>query len=130
MERFLFLAGLILATPAAAQNYLPGSIQATNCGGTGLAAATALTVIPLSTAQHGWRLQNLDTTEPLWWSVTGTAVVTPVSPNASGTFVLPPGAATTFAGVGTAEPGFGFATGGALSIIATTVAHKYACIYW
>jgi hypothetical protein len=130
MRRFLALAALLLASPVAAQNYNPGALTPTNCGGTGLAANTALTVIPASTAQHGWRLENLDTTEGLWWSVTGTAVVNPASPNASGSFVIPAGAATTFLGAGTAEPGFGFGTGGALSIIATTAAHKYACIYW
>ena len=128
MKRLALLA-LLLASPAAAQNYNVGQITPTVCSGTNLAGATALTVIPAQTAQHGWRLQNLDTTEALWWSVTGTAAIAPAT-NTSGSFAIPAGAATTFAGAGSAEPGYGFGTAGALSIIATTAAHKYACIYW
>jgi hypothetical protein len=129
MKRLL-LAALLLATPVEAQNYSPGALTAVNCSTVGLAAGTALTVIPAGTAAHGWRLENLDTTEGLWWSVTAAAVVGAASPNVSGSFVVPAGTATTFAGAGSVEPGYGFATGGALSIAATTAGHKYACLYW
>jgi hypothetical protein len=128
MKKFL-LAALLLSTPVEAQNYNPGQIVATVCSATNLGAATALTVIQPNTVPHGWRLQNLDTTEALWWSVTGVAAINPAT-NTTASFALAAGTAVTFAGSGTAEPGYGFGTGGALSIIATTAAHKYACIYW
>jgi hypothetical protein len=121
----LLLALLLFASPAAAQNYNPGQITPKPCAAGPLGANTALIVIPANTAPHGWRLENLDTTEGLWWSVTGAAVV-----NTTGSFVLASGTATTFAGAGTAEPGYGFGTQGALSIIATTAGHKFACMYW
>jgi hypothetical protein len=121
----LLAALLFCVSPAAAQQYAPGSITPQPCGTGPLVANTALTIIPANTVPHGWRLENLDTTEGLWWSVTGPAVI-----NATGSFVLGAATATTFAGAMSVEPAYGFGTQGALSIIATTAGHKFACMYW
>lgn len=123
--KLLLAASLIASSPALAQNYSPGAVVPVDCSKAIVTTNVAVTLLAAAQAPHGFRLQNIDTSEPVWWSVTGTAVAA-----ALGSFVLPPGTATTYAGAGTAEPDYGFGTGGALTAVATTAGHKISCTYW
>jgi hypothetical protein len=116
---------LLACSPAMAQNYQPSLVIPVDCSKAIATTNVAVTLLTAGQAPHGFRIQNIDTSEPVWFSFTGTAVAA-----ALGSFVLPPGAVTTFVGAGTFEPGYGFGTGSALSAVATTVAHKISCSYW
>ena len=118
----LFLAAL---SPAAAQNYPVTNLAPNDCSGAITLGGTAQIAIAASKAAHGYILQNIDTTEPLWESPTGTAAAaTP------GSFALAAATPTTFAGAGsfTTPPGFGTAL--ALSVVAATTGHKFSCAWW
>jgi len=112
---------------ARAQAQLVNQPTATNCSGTVVTASTAVTPIAAQKAQHGFYLQNMDSTqEGLWWSVTGVAAV-----GATGSFVLAAGTATNWQNAGSVtflSPAF--PTGGALSVVALTAGHKFSCLYW
>jgi len=119
---YLVWAGL---STASAQGFVQSSVSPKVCGGTVVTAATAVTPIAAAQAAHGFMLENDDTAEALWWSVTGVAVA-----SGPGSFSLAPGTVTTEAGAEkfTTPPNFG--TGGALSVVAATAGHKFSCMYW
>lgn len=125
LRNLLLTAALLLAVPASAQTSLVNQPVPTNCSGTVATGATAVTAIAVQKVQNGFLLQNLDTTEPLWWSVTGVAVA-----SGSGSFVLGADTATTFAVANSFITPQRFSLGGALSVVAATAGHKFSCIYW
>jgi hypothetical protein len=98
---------------------------ATACSATVVTGGTAVNAFTAQTTLHGFTIANIDTTEVMWISFTGTAV-------ASGTdsYPLPAATATTFAGFGsfTSPPGFGL--NHALSVVAATNGHKFSCTWW
>lgn len=100
-------------------------ITPVDCSGTVVTGTTAVTPITGSPGLHGFIITNLDVTEALWVSFTGTAAVATV-----GSHPLAAGAATTFAGAGSfASPlGAGFNTN--ISVNATTAGHKFSCTKW
>ena len=104
---------------------LAANVTATACSATVVTGGTAVNAFTAQTTLHGFTIANIDTTEPLWISFTGTAA-------ASGTdsYPLPAATATTFAGFGsfTAPPGFGL--NHALSVVAATNGHKFSCTWW
>ena len=116
-----------MSTPVAAlaQAGFVGQAAPVSCSGTVTTAATPVTPIAAQKAQNGFFLQNLDTTEPLWWSVTG-----PAAASTPGSFVLAANSATTFTGATIFITPQRFVLGGALSVVAATAGHKFSCIYW
>lgn len=86
---------------------------------------TAQTLFTASKVIHGFILQNVDTTEPLCLSFTGT----PTCGN-PGTFVLQPGTASTYAGAGSFSAPLGLGVNLAPQVVAATSNHAYACIKW
>jgi hypothetical protein len=125
MKPFLIAALLLTPLPAFAQGYTPSSVSQNNCSGTVVTAATAVTPLAARQAAHGFMLQNLDTTEPLWFSFAGPAVA-----STPGSFVLQAVTATTYAGSTFFMTQFGFGAGNALSVVAATAGHKFSCSYW
>jgi hypothetical protein len=125
-----FLGLLLASTAALGQVYAPGSLTAKACTATPTIAVggTAQTVLAAGVASNGIALFNVDTTEPLWVSFVGAAVIG--GGTASNSFALASGAATTFSGVHSFLPAFGFPVGGPVSLNATTLGHKFACYYW
>jgi hypothetical protein len=116
------LAAFLLVSPAFAQSKTV-NVTPVDCSGAIATGGTAQTVFGTASGRQGFQIQNLDTTEPLWISITGTAVA-----GAVGSFALAAGATTTFAGVGSYYSPFGFNT--ALSVVAATTAHKFSCTRW
>jgi hypothetical protein len=104
---------------------LAANVTATACSSTITTGGTAQNAFTAQTALHGFTIANIDTTEPLWISFTGTAA-------ASGTdsYPLPAATATTFAGFGSFTAPAGFGLNHALSVIAATTAHKFSCTWW
>jgi hypothetical protein len=131
MKKIVLALLLTSALPAGdAKSQVAGNnykLYPNNCSGTIATAATAQTAIAAGAAIHGWALQNLDTGEPLWFSVTGTAAAA-----APGSFVLGANTATTFANANAtaSQSSLNFPTANALSIVAATLGHKFSCIYW
>ena len=103
----------------------PANVGPTDCSGATSGTDATATPITAQTGLHGFVIKNIDTTEPLWFSMTGTAA-------AAGTGSYPLGAATatTYAGGEsfTTPPGMGL--NHALSVFAHTSGHKYACTWW
>lgn len=101
------------------------NVTPTNCSGTVTAGGTAQNAFTAQTGLHGFTIANLDTSEPLWISFTGTAAAT-----ATASYPLAAATATTFAGLSsyTSPPGFGINT--ALSVVAATTGHKWSCTWW
>lgn len=110
---------------AAASIVLPVNVTPTDCSGSITTGGTAQTALAAQTTLHGFTIANIDTSEVLWFSTTGTAAA-----STAGSYPLAPATATTFAGLSsfTAPPGFG--TNHALSAIATTTGHKWSCTWW
>jgi hypothetical protein len=123
---------LSLSAPAVAQPYAPSGVLTQACLGSTVpvigTGGVAMTVLNPAQAQHGWMIVNVDTTEPLWVSFAGAAHAG--GGQAANSFPLPPGAASTWAGVGSFVTPSGFGTNGAVSIVAATTGHKFACYYW
>jgi hypothetical protein len=120
-----FQAGGSIGNTSFAQSAGPANVTATACSATVVTGGSAVNAFTAQTTLHGFTIANIDTTEPLWISFTGTAA-------ASGTdsYPLPAATATTFAGYGsfTAPPGFGL--NHALSVVAATNGHKFSCTWW
>jgi hypothetical protein len=112
------LAAFLLATPALAINLTP-----VDCSGTITSGGTAQSAFTAATGRAGFQIANLDTTEVMWISFTGTAVA-----GAVGSYPLAPATATTFAGLSSYYSSIGYST--ALSVIAATTGHKFSCSRW
>jgi hypothetical protein len=105
------------------------NVTAVDCSGTIATAATAQTVIASSATLHGFIIANIDavtgTGEPLWMSFTTTAGIA-----SAASYPLPAPSTTTYAGMGSFTAPLGFGLNHAVSVIASTVAHKFSCTYW
>lgn len=126
LKRFAFLSALLAATfLSSPQLEAQVNVPPFDCSGSITLGATAQNAHPAFFNLQGMSIVNLDTTEVMWISFTGTA-----TPNTIGSFPLAPAAATTFAGLSsyTTPAGFGYKT--ALSVVAATTGHKWSCVRW
>jgi hypothetical protein len=96
-----------------------------DCSGTITTGGTAQPMFPASPAVHGFCLQNIDTTEPLWYSFTGTAAA-----STAASYPLATATATTFASSPPFCTPLGLGINTAPSVVATTTGHKYSCTKW
>lgn len=114
-------------TGPASQQWSPcsigGAVAPTDCSGAIASGGTAQTLIAAASGAKGFQIQNIDTSEPLWISFTGTAAAA-----GTGSFVLAQGTATTFASSGSYYSPIGFTT--AISIVGATTSHKFSCTRW
>lgn len=99
---------------------LPAQATATDHSGTIVVGGTAVVAAAANAARIGFLIQNLDTTEGLWISLTAGAVI-----GATGSFELAPGADANF-------PGgvFQGVVSNDISVNATTAGHKFSCMTW
>jgi hypothetical protein len=86
-------------------------------------AGQAVSVFAFDQTVTGFMLQNIDTTEALWWSITGTATAATL-----GSFVLPPIRVESFSAMFVTP--LNFRGSGVLSVVAKTAGHKVSCVYW
>lgn len=117
----LFLLVSNLAGETAGTQY--SNTAPKDCSGTIATGGTAQNAFAANPYINGFQILNLDSTEPLWISFTGTA-----SAGATGSYPLPAATATTFVGAGSFYTVIGFNT--ALSVVAATTSHKYSCTRW
>jgi hypothetical protein len=124
---FVFL--LSIAGCAIAQTSQPvtgaPNVTPTDCSGTVVTGGTAVNAFAASSTKHGFVIANLDVTEVMWISFTGTALA-----GAVGSYPLAPATATTFAGLSSFSSPIGFGIKNALSVVAATSAHKFSCTFW
>lgn len=117
------LALLVLASPALAQSRTTTNVTPVDCSAAITTGGTAQNAFAASSGRQGFQIQNLDTSEPLWISFTGTAVA-----NAIGSFALAAATSTTLQNGGSYYTAFGYNT--ALSVVAATTSHKFSCTRW
>lgn len=131
-HRLIALGALLvslLAIPAQAQ--VPTAIQSErnvkplDCSGAITTGGTAQNAFAATPNLHGFIIANIDTSEPLWISFTGTAAA-----SASGSFPLSTATATTFVSTGSFSAPIGFGINTALSVVAATTSHKWSCVKW
>lgn len=101
------------------------NVTPTDCSGTVTTGGTAQNAFAASSTRHGFTIVNLDTTEPMWISFTGTATA-----NTVGSYPIQAATATTFAGAGSYTSPIGFGMSTALSVVAATTGHKWSCTWW
>lgn len=124
MMRYLraFAAAAALAalavTPVAAQSVTP-----IDCSGSIIAGGTAQNAFANQGALRGFMIANVDATEALWLSITGTAAA-----NAAGSIFLSAADGTKLPTLFIAPPGLN--TNKALSVVAATTGHKFTCVRW
>jgi hypothetical protein len=109
-------------SPSPQPTTFPTNITPTDCSGSISSGGVAQNAFTASATRHGFIIANIDTSEVMWISWTGTA-----SASGAGSFPLAPAMATTFAGLSSfaSPPGFGINT--ALSVFAATTSHKFSC---
>jgi len=126
-QLLVLAAAVILSFPASAQQQDLGGPQAVSgvtnipvidCSGTIQTGGTAQQAFGANTNRHGFIIQNIDTTETLWISMTGVA-----SAGGLGSFYL-----QSTNGSFTAPTGMGINS--ALSVVAATTGHKFTCTVW
>lgn len=101
------------------------NVTPTDCSGTVTAGGTAQNAFAASATRHGFTIVNIDTTEPLWISFTGTAAA-----STSGSYPIAAATATTFASAGSFTSPIGLGMSTALSVVAATTGHKWSCTTW
>lgn len=99
------------------------NVGPTDCSSTVVTGGTAVNAITAGATLHGAMIQNIDTTEGMWISLTGTAAA-----STAGSYFLQPGSTTVQGGTYTTPLGFGFNTN--LSVVAATNGHKFTCTKW
>lgn len=117
---WLCLSGVVLAQMSGASNVTP-----VDCSGTITLGGTAQNAHGSFATLRGMILKNIDTSEVLWFSITGTAAA-----GGLGSFPLAPGTVTTFAGAESFATPLGLGYNTALSVVAATTAHKWSCVRW
>lgn len=125
MRSLIAALWLCVATPALAQQSSQQNVTPTDCSGTITTGGTAQNAHSASFTLRGMTLANIDTSEVLWYSITGTAAA-----GGLGSFPLAPATATTFVGLATFTTPFGLGYNTALSVVAATTAHKFSCTRW
>ena len=99
------------------------NVTPTDCSGTLTLGGTAQNAHAANAAVRGMQIQNLDTTEVLWISVTTTAAASTAQ-----SYALSAATSTTQGGSYNTPLGFGYNT--ALSVVAATTGHKWSCTRW
>lgn len=130
---YRFLAALLLAVavPAVALGQPQTSVQSVsgvnpvNCSSTITTGGTAQNAIVADRNVKGFIIANIDTTEVMWISFTGTATA-----GTEGSYPLAPATATTFAGLSSFASPLGFGIFSNLSVVAATTGHKFSCTRW
>jgi|SRR5579859_104377 len=130
MKRLALAAfGLLLLGSSAlaqTQSVLPAPNRLpTDCSGTVVTGNTAVNAFGASSGIRGFLIANLDVTEVMWISFTGTATA-----GAVGSYPLAPATATTFAGLSTFTSPIGMGINTPLSVVAGTAGHKFSCTWW
>lgn len=121
---FRALGALLLMATAAQAQQVASNVAPIDCSGAIVEGGTAQNAHAAQPNLHGVVVANVDTTEVMWISFTGTAAA-----SAAGSFPLAPATATTFAGLSAFSPaGLGYNT--ALSVVAATTGHKFSCMRW
>lgn len=126
MKRLLALIAALslLSGQAFAQTKPVSNVRPADCSGTITLGGTAQDAIAASNnGRNGFVIANIDTTEVMWISFTGTAAAA-----ALGSYPLAPATATTFAALSSFYSGIGYNT--ALSVVAATTGHKFTCTRW
>lgn len=101
------------------------NVTPTNCGGTITTGGTAQNAHTAQSTLRGMTIANLDTSEVMWISFTSTAASADTQ-----SYPLAPATATTFAGLSSYSTPLGYGYNTALSVIAATTGHKFACTRW
>lgn len=117
------LCFVLLVSPAFGQTRTTVNVTPVDCSGAIATGGTAQNAFGASSGRQGFQIQNLDTSEPLWINLNGTAAA-----STAGSFALAAATATTFQNGGSYFSPFGFNK--ALSVIAATTTHKYSCTSW
>lgn len=102
-----------------------GPVLPQDCSGAITTGGTAQNAFTAAFTTRGFTIANIDTTEVMWISFTGTATA-----GAAGSYPLAPATATTFAGLSTYSSPSGFRMATALSVVAATTGHKFTCTRW
>lgn len=129
--RLIVLGVLLAAFLAPAHAQVPVAIQGErnvkplDCSGSITTGGTAQNAFAATANLHGFIISNIDTSEPLWISFTGTAAA-----GAAGSFPLSTATPTTFTSAGSFSSPIGFGINTTLSVVATTTSHKYSCVKW
>lgn len=120
-------AGALTVDGSATTQPVNGAINVTptDCSGTVTTGGTAQNAFTASITRHGFTIVNLDTTEPLWISFTGTAAA-----NTIASYPISAATPTTFASAGSFTSPIGFGVSTALSVVAATTGHKWSCTTW
>lgn len=100
----------------------PFNIAPVPCSGTIASGNVAQNALAASTTRHGFQIFNVDLTEPLWIRFNGTAQAGGVD-----SYPLAPGG-SNYSGAGSYYSQVGFST--AVSVVAATPGHVYACTTW
>jgi hypothetical protein len=119
MMKKLLLAAVFAGLPAA------GHAAMTDCSTTIVTRGQAVTLITAANVAKGALVQNIDPSEAMWFSLTGTA-----APGAVGSYILPPSQAKGFATSSMYQTNPQIFTGFALSVVAATPGHKISCSWW
>lgn len=118
MRKVLVAACLLFSTPAFAASLV-------DCSGVISNGNQPITLIGPGAATTSFMLENIDSLESVWFSVTETAKA-----GGSGTFILPPAQPRAFATSNLFIAPPGLAPLAFLSVVAATVGHKISCTYW
>ena len=109
--------------------YGPVNVTPVNCSGTIGTGGTAQIAIAANANLHGFTIANIDAAsgsgEPLWYSLTTTALAGAVA-----SYPLSAPTVTSFAGLASFTTPYGFGSNAAVSVVAATTGHKFACTYW
>ena len=101
------------------------NVTPTDCSGTIATGGTAQNAFTAGATKHGFTILNIDTTEVLWISFTGTAAA-----SGTGSYPLQAATASTFASPGSFTTPTGMGLNTALSVVAATSTHKFTCTWW
>lgn len=99
------------------------NVTPVDCSGTITSGGTAQNAFAAQSTLRGYVIMNLDTTEGMWISFTGTAAA-----STAGSYFL--GTASTISGGGSFSSPLGYGQNTALSVVAATTAHKFSCTRW
>jgi hypothetical protein len=118
MKNFLF-AGALVGLPIAAHAAIA------DCSGTIATRGQAVTLLTPAQLAKGALVQNTDSIESVWFSLTGTAAA-----GALGSYILPPSQAKGFATSSMYQTNPQIIAGFGLSVVASTPGHKISCSWW
>lgn len=101
------------------------NVTLTDCSGTIATGGTAQNAFTAAATRRGFTIANIDTTETLWISFTGTAAA-----SGTGSYPLGPADVTLFTNLSSFTSPIGMGINTALSVVGATTAHKFTCTVW